>query len=178
MGYGQALRTVLASKLESKKTPKLMAMERNFQKNLRARLQLFVIMMLTLFILRIIMLRMLMPRKQKFLMFVILILLMQKLMIQGILILMLKLFKCLRRQLRLHHLDCICLSIHLMYLMFLLTNLAKLLPNMLDPSTRAPRLVFGSLRCLLLMSKDPRLFGYLRTRFCVCRLMHPEAQVR
>jgi hypothetical protein len=168
MGYGRALRTMLASNVEAKKTPKLMAMERNFQNLLRARLQLFMIMMLTLFILRIIMLRMLMPRKLKFLMFVILILLMQKLMIQGILILMLKLFTCVRRQLRLHHLDCICLSIHLMHLMFLLTNLAKLLPNMLDPSTRAPRLIFGSLRFLLLMSKDPRLFGYLRMRSKLC----------
>jgi hypothetical protein len=35
---------------------------------------------------------------------------------------------------------------------------------MLGPNTRAQRLVFGYPRCLFLMWKDPRLFGYLRTR--------------
>jgi hypothetical protein len=35
---------------------------------------------------------------------------------------------------------------------------------MLGANTRVPRLVFGYLRCLFLMSKDPRPFGYLRTR--------------
>jgi hypothetical protein len=44
--------------------------------------------------------------------------------------------------------------------------------------TRAPRLVFGYPRCLILTSKDPRLFGYLRTRpKLFCRFMHPGAQV-
>jgi hypothetical protein len=38
------------------------------------------------------------------------------------------------------------------------------LPNMLGANTRDQRLVFGYLRCLFLTSKDPRLFGYLRTR--------------
>jgi hypothetical protein len=38
------------------------------------------------------------------------------------------------------------------------------LPNMLGANTRAQRLVFGYPRCLFLTSKDPRLFGYLRTR--------------
>jgi hypothetical protein len=31
-------------------------------------------------------------------------------------------------------------------------------------NTRGQRLVFGYPRCLFLMSKDPRPFGYLRTR--------------
>jgi hypothetical protein len=35
---------------------------------------------------------------------------------------------------------------------------------MLGANTRVQRLVFGYPRCLFLMSKDPRLFGYLRTR--------------
>jgi hypothetical protein len=35
---------------------------------------------------------------------------------------------------------------------------------MLGPNTRAQRLVFGYPGCLFLMSKDPRPFGYLRTR--------------
>jgi hypothetical protein len=35
---------------------------------------------------------------------------------------------------------------------------------MLEPNTRAQRLVFGYPRCLFLMLKDPRPFGYLRTR--------------
>jgi hypothetical protein len=35
---------------------------------------------------------------------------------------------------------------------------------MLGANTRAQRLVFGYPRCLFLTSKDPRLFGYLRTR--------------
>jgi hypothetical protein len=44
--------------------------------------------------------------------------------------------------------------------------------------TRAPKLVFGYPRCLFLTSKDPRLFGYLRTRpKLFCRFMHPGVQV-
>jgi hypothetical protein len=39
----------------------------------------------------------------------------------------------------------------LMHHLFLLTNLAKLLPNMLGASTRVQRLVFGYPRCLFLM---------------------------
>jgi hypothetical protein len=35
---------------------------------------------------------------------------------------------------------------------------------MLGANTRVQKLVFGYLRCLFLMPKDPRLFGYLRTR--------------
>jgi hypothetical protein len=35
---------------------------------------------------------------------------------------------------------------------------------MLGANTRVQRLVFGYPRCLFLMSKDPRPFGYLRTR--------------
>jgi hypothetical protein len=48
---------------------------------------------------------------------------------------------------------------------YVLTNKSgKVVPNILGANTRAPRLVFGYLRCLFLMSKDPRPFGYLRTR--------------
>jgi hypothetical protein len=49
---------------------------------------------------------------------------------------------------------------------YVLTNKSckKKLPNMLGANTRAQRLVFGYPRCLFLTSKDPRLFGYLRTR--------------
>jgi hypothetical protein len=72
----------------------------------------------------------------KMLMSIIPIPLIQKHHILGILILMLKLLKCLRRKLRLHQPDHICISIHFMHLMCLLTNPAKLLPNMLDPGTR------------------------------------------
>jgi hypothetical protein len=59
MGDSLALRMVLASKLEAKRTTKLMPMERNFQILLRAKLQRFMIMKVILFILRIIMPRML-----------------------------------------------------------------------------------------------------------------------
>jgi hypothetical protein len=38
------------------------------------------------------------------------------------------------------------------------------LPNKLGANARVQRLVFGYPRCLFLTSKDPRLFGYLRTR--------------
>jgi hypothetical protein len=34
----------------------------------------------------------------------------------------------------------------------------------LGSNTIAPKLVFGYPRCLFLTSKDPILFGYLRTR--------------
>jgi hypothetical protein len=37
-------------------------------------------------------------------------------------------------------------------------------PKESGANIRAPRLVFGYPRCLFLTSKDPRLFGYLRTR--------------
>jgi hypothetical protein len=59
MGDSLALRMVLASKLEAKRTTKLMSMERNFQNLLRAKLQWFMIMKVILFILRTIMPRML-----------------------------------------------------------------------------------------------------------------------
>jgi hypothetical protein len=48
---------------------------------------------------------------------------------------------------------------------YVLTNKSgKIVPNMLGANTRVQRLVFGYPRCLFLTSKDPRLFGYLRTR--------------
>jgi hypothetical protein len=40
----------------------------------------------------------------------------------------------------------------------------KVVDKYVGVNTRAPRLVFGYPRCLFLMSKDPRPFGYLRTR--------------
>jgi hypothetical protein len=62
---------------------------------------------------------------------------------------------------------------------YVLTNKSgKVGPNMLGANTRGQRLVFGYPRCLFLTSKDPRLFGYLRTRHKLfCRFMHPRAQV-
>jgi hypothetical protein len=48
---------------------------------------------------------------------------------------------------------------------YVLTNKSgKVVANMLGANTRGQRLVFGYPRCLFLMSKDPRPFGYLRTR--------------
>jgi hypothetical protein len=89
-----------------------MLLERNFQNVLRTRLQLFIIMMPTLFILRIIML---MPRIFKILMFMPLV---QKHLIVDIMTHMLNLLKSLRRKLRLHQLDLIYLYILLMHPMF------------------------------------------------------------
>jgi hypothetical protein len=40
----------------------------------------------------------------------------------------------------------------------------KVVAKYVGANTRVPRLVFGYPRCLFLMSKDSRLFGYLRTR--------------
>jgi hypothetical protein len=48
---------------------------------------------------------------------------------------------------------------------YVLTNKSgKVVSNMLGANTRGQRLVFGYPRCLFLMSKDPRPFGYLRIR--------------
>jgi hypothetical protein len=48
---------------------------------------------------------------------------------------------------------------------YVLTNKSdKVVANMLGANTRVQGLVFGYPRCLFLMSKDPRPFGYLRTR--------------
>jgi hypothetical protein len=48
---------------------------------------------------------------------------------------------------------------------YVLTNkLGKVVAKYVGAITRAQRLVFGYPRCLFLTSKDPRLFGYLRTR--------------
>jgi hypothetical protein len=48
---------------------------------------------------------------------------------------------------------------------YVLTNKSgKVVAKYVGANTRVPRLVFGYPRCLFLMSKDPRLFGYLRTR--------------
>jgi hypothetical protein len=62
---------------------------------------------------------------------------------------------------------------------YVLTNKSgKIVVKYVGANTRAPRLVFGYPRCLFLMSKDPRPFGYLRTRSKLfCRFMHPRAQV-
>jgi hypothetical protein len=48
---------------------------------------------------------------------------------------------------------------------YVLTNKSgKVVAKYVGPNTRGQRLVFGYPRCLFLMSKDPRPFGYLRTR--------------
>jgi hypothetical protein len=48
---------------------------------------------------------------------------------------------------------------------YVLTNKSgKVVAKYVGANTRAPKLVFGYPRCLFLTSKDPRLFGYLRTR--------------
>jgi hypothetical protein len=62
---------------------------------------------------------------------------------------------------------------------YVLTNKSgKVVAKYVGANTRAPRLVIGYSRCLFLTSKDPRLFGYLRTRpKMFCRFMHPGAQV-
>jgi hypothetical protein len=60
-----------------------------------------------------------------------------------------------------------------------LTNkLGKVVAKYVGGKHKSSRLVFGYPRCLFLTSKDPRLFGYLRTRpKLFCRFMHPEVQV-
>jgi hypothetical protein len=48
---------------------------------------------------------------------------------------------------------------------YVLTNKSgKVVAKYVGANTRVQRLVFGYPRCLFLMSKDPRPFGYLRTR--------------
>jgi hypothetical protein len=48
---------------------------------------------------------------------------------------------------------------------YVLTNKSgKVVAKYVGANSRAPRLVFGYPRCLFLMSKDPRPFGFLRTR--------------
>jgi hypothetical protein len=48
---------------------------------------------------------------------------------------------------------------------YVLTNKSgKLVAKYVGANTRAPTLLIGYPRCLFLTSKDPRLFGYLRTR--------------
>jgi hypothetical protein len=61
-----------------------------------------------------------------------------------------------------------------------LTNKSgKIVAKYVGANTRAPRLVFGYPKFLYLMSKDPKLFGYLKSRTKLfCRFMHPGAQVR
>ena len=47
---------------------------------------------------------------------------------------------------------------------YVLTNKsAKVVAKYVGANTRVQKLVFGHPRCLFLMSKDPRPFGYLRT---------------
>jgi hypothetical protein len=47
---------------------------------------------------------------------------------------------------------------------YVLTNKSgKVVAKYVGANTRVLRLVFGYPRCLFLTSKDPRLFGYLRT---------------
>jgi cell division septum initiation protein DivIVA len=62
---------------------------------------------------------------------------------------------------------------------YVLTNKSgKLVAKYVRGKHKDQRLVFGYPRCLFLTSKDPRLFGYLRTMpKLFCRFMHPGAQV-
>jgi hypothetical protein len=46
----------------------------------------------------------------------------------------------------------------------LINKSGKVVAKYVGANTRVQRLVFGYPRCLFLMSKDPRPFGYLRTR--------------
>jgi hypothetical protein len=62
---------------------------------------------------------------------------------------------------------------------YVLTNKSgKVVAKYVGGKHKGSRLVFGYPRCLFLTSKDPRLFGYLRTRpKLFCGFMHPGAQV-
>jgi hypothetical protein len=71
---------------------------------------------------------------------------------------------CLRRKLLVHQMSMTFLLKLLMHHMFLLTNPARSLPSMLGANTRAPKLVFGYPKFLFLMPKDPKPFGYLKSR--------------
>jgi hypothetical protein len=55
--------------------------------------------------------------------------------------------------------------LHTFYASYVLTNkYSEVVAKYVGPRYKTPRLVFGSSRCLLLMSKDPRPFRYLKTR--------------
>jgi hypothetical protein len=55
--------------------------------------------------------------------------------------------------------------LHTFYASYVLTNKSsEVVAKYVGPRYKTPRLVFGSSRCLLLMSKDPRPFRYLKTR--------------
>jgi hypothetical protein len=62
---------------------------------------------------------------------------------------------------------------------YVLTNKSgKVVAKYVGASTMGQRLVFGYLKFLYLMSKDPKLFGYLKSELNLfCRFMHPGAQV-
>jgi hypothetical protein len=62
---------------------------------------------------------------------------------------------------------------------YVLTNKSnKVVAKYVGGKHKGSKLVFGYPRCLFLTSKDPRLFGYLRTGpKLFCRFMHPGAQV-
>jgi hypothetical protein len=84
---------------------------------------------------------------------------------------------CLKRKLLLH--EMIIISFKTFDASYVLTNKSgKIVAKYIGGNTRDQRLVFGYPRCLFLTSKDPRLFGYLRTRpKLFCRFMHAGAQV-
>jgi hypothetical protein len=63
----------------------------------------------------------------------------QKHLILGIMMFMLKLFACLKTRIRMHQMDCICHFIPLMLLIFVQTNLAKWLPNMLGSDRKSTK---------------------------------------
>jgi hypothetical protein len=57
------------------------------------------------------------------------------------------------------------ISFKTFYASYVLTNKSgKVVAKYVGGKHKGSRLVFGYPRCLFLMSKDPRLFGYLRTR--------------
>jgi hypothetical protein len=84
-----------------------------------------------------------------------------RLLALGILLML----KCLKRKLMLHQMIITFHSKILMLLILVFTNKSgKVVAKYVGANTRVQILVFGYPRCLFLTSKDPRLFGYLRTR--------------
>src|SRR6187455_1359568 len=71
---------------------------------------------------------------------------------------------CLRRKFLMHQMIMPFLLKLSMPLMCLLTNPARSLPSLLGANTRGQRLVFGYPKFLFLMPKDPKQFGYLKSR--------------
>jgi hypothetical protein len=149
MGDALALRMPLASNKGAKATSNLMPLETSFLILLRARLPWFRIGKVTFYTLRTI----LSTKLEEFMLGnLILFLIMLLCIAMRLLALGIQLIsKCLKRKLLMHQMN---IAFHLrllMRLLCLLTNQARLLPNMLGANTRAQRLVFGYPRYLFLM---------------------------